>query len=68
MRHEVGALRVIRIVVDEPDAVDLAFYSEFESWAALRGYETHPLHGEFRRLIGPMRTERRVADYEVQQG
>lgn len=47
------------------DAADLLLFSEFESWEALRGYEVHPLHEEFRKLIGPLRTERRVVDYEA---
>jgi hypothetical protein len=47
------------------DAADLALYTEFDSWSALRAYEIHPLHEEFKRLIGPLRVERRVVDYEV---
>lgn len=62
-----GLLRadIARVRPDGADGVDLAFYCEFASWDALRDYEVHPLHMEFRRLIGPLRTERRVADYEV---
>jgi hypothetical protein len=62
-----GLLRadIARVSADGADGVDLAFYCEFASWDALRDYEDHPLHLEFRRLIGPLRTERRVADYEV---
>ncbi len=47
------------------DAADLLLYGEFESWQALRSYEVHPLHDELRRLIGPLRIERRVCDYEI---
>ena len=47
------------------DPADLLLFSEFESWEALRGYETHPLHDELRALIGPLRSERRVLDHEV---
>lgn len=47
------------------DAADLALYSEFVSWSALQAYETHPLHEELKRLIGPLRLERRVVDYEM---
>lgn len=62
-----GLLRADIAQVREPgaDAVDLAFFSEFDSWQALRTYEDHPLHLQFRRLVGPLRVERRVADYEV---
>jgi hypothetical protein len=48
-----------------PDAADLLLYSEFDSWDALKGYEDHPLHDELRGLIGPLRIERRVVDYET---
>jgi quinol monooxygenase YgiN len=48
-----------------PDAADLLLYSEFESWRALQGYEAHPLHAQLRRLIAPLRSERRVVDYET---
>ena len=62
-----GVLRadIARVGQGTSDSVDLVLYSEFENWEALQGYEDHPLHLEFRRLIGPLRSERRVADYEV---
>ena len=62
-----GLLRadIARVRRGAADSVDLVFYSEFENWESLHGYEDHPLHLEFRSLIGPLRTERRVADYEV---
>jgi hypothetical protein len=47
------------------DAADLALYSEFDSWEALAAYDLHPLHQVLRDLIGPIRTERRVVDYEI---
>jgi hypothetical protein len=60
LRLELGANRA-----GVPDAADLLLYSEFESWRALQGYEAHPLHDELRGLIGPLRIERRVVDYET---
>jgi len=36
------------------------------SWEALRGYESHPLHEELRALIGPIRSERRVVNDEIE--
>jgi Stress responsive A/B Barrel Domain len=48
-----------------PDAADLLLYSEFESWHALQSYEAHPLHVQLRGLIAPLRSERRVVDYET---
>jgi hypothetical protein len=49
---------------DSVDASDLVLCCEFHSWDALRGYESHPLHHELRAIIGPLRTERRVVDFE----
>ena len=68
MRMQVpGLLRadISRVNREGSDGVDLAFCCEFSSWEALQAYEGHPLHAQFRRLIGPLRTERRVADFEV---
>jgi hypothetical protein len=49
---------------ESADAADLVLCCEFRSWDALRGYETHPLHQELRAIIGPLRAERRVVDFE----
>lgn len=49
---------------DSADASDLVLCCEFHSWDALRGYESHPLHQELRAIIGPLRAERRVVDFE----
>jgi hypothetical protein len=52
---------------DSADASDLVLYSEFDSWNSLHGYESHPMHDELRAIIGPLRSERRVADFEVSE-
>jgi hypothetical protein len=46
-------------------ACDVVLYSEFESKAALDGYQVHPEHVEMAKFIGDRRTERRIADYEI---
>jgi hypothetical protein len=46
-------------------ACDVVLYSEFESRAALDGYQDHPAHVEIVKFIGERRTERRIADYEI---
>jgi hypothetical protein len=61
LRLELGINEVVH-----PDAADLMLYAEFASWEALRGYEIHPLHEELRALIGPIRSERRVVNNEVE--
>src|SRR6185436_6110199 len=68
MRTGITGLRAVEIGINRRragDAADLALYTEFESWSALHAYEIHPLHEELKRLIGPLRVERRVVDYEV---
>jgi hypothetical protein len=68
MRTGIAGLRAVEIGINRRragDAADLAPYTEFDSWSALHAYEAHPLHEELKRLIGPMRVERRVVDYEV---
>ena len=46
-------------------AMDVVLYSEFESRAALDGYQVHPAHLEMAKFIADRRIERRIADYEV---
>lgn len=68
LRHGVEGLKSVEIGFNEStvsDAADLVLYSEFDGWSALQAYETHPLHEQLKRLIAPVRTERRVVDYEV---
>ena len=47
------------------DSGDIALYSEFESRAALDGYQTHPLHLALVPLVRDVRTEKRVVDYDA---
>ncbi len=75
LQHNVQAMRdtvpgLLRLAMatnraSVPDASDLLLYSEFASWDALKCYEAHPLHDELREMIGPLRTERRVVDFET---
>ncbi len=67
MRAGVPGLLRLELGVNQlpgADAADLVLYTEFDSWQALEGYEVHPLHQRFRGLVGPLRTERRSADFE----
>ncbi len=68
MREEISGLLTLELAVDQSRtdmSADLVLYSEFESWEALAHYDQHPLHQQFKDYLGPHRTERRVADYEV---
>jgi hypothetical protein len=68
MRSGIGGLKALEIGVNRgaaSDSADLALYSEFDSWEALEAYELHPLHEALKSLIGPLRIERRVVDYET---
>jgi hypothetical protein len=68
MRQGIDGLRFLEVGFNRrhaADAADLALYSEFDTWDALVAYEAHPLHGELKDLIGPLRAERRVVDYEI---
>lgn len=68
MRTDVPGLLRIDMGVDKsrtPDSADLVLFSEFDTWASLDAYQGHPLHDEFRKLLGPLRSERRLGDYEI---
>ncbi len=62
-----GMLRLeVGIDFSKEDASsDVALYSEFESRAALEGYQSHPLHEEVKEFVMAVRSERRLVDYEV---
>lgn len=68
LRGVVPGLRHIEIGFDfleSPDSVDIILYSEFESRAALDGYQNHPGHLAMIPLVRDVRVERRVGDYEI---
>ncbi len=68
MRADVAGLLCIEIGSDRSqvaDSADLVLYCEFDGWSALQAYEAHPLHDDLKRVIGPLRTERRIVDYET---
>lgn len=68
LRAHIAGLHELEIALSRcggDDAVHLVLYSVFDSWDALRTYETHPLHDDLKDFIRPLRVERRVADYEM---
>jgi hypothetical protein len=54
----------IGLVSGEQEA-DLVLSSTHDSWQALSDYATHPDHEPVKKLLGELRTERRVVDYEL---
>lgn len=44
---------------------DLVLTTTHDSWQALAEYAEHPAHEPVKKLIGELRTERRVVDYEL---
>ena len=68
MRAGVPGVLKLDVGLDQsrtPESADLILFSEFESWAALEGYQVHPLHEDFKKVLGPLRNERRMIDYEI---
>jgi hypothetical protein len=68
MRTGIPGLAKVDLGMDAPrtaDSTDLILFSEFDSWASLDAYQAHPIHEDFKKLLGPLRTERRVGDYEI---
>jgi hypothetical protein len=47
------------------DEADLVLSSTHDSWQALSDYQGHPAHEPVKKLIGELRTERRVVDFEL---
>jgi len=44
---------------------DVVLISTHDDWAALKAYQVHPAHLEAARVIGALRIERRVLDFEL---
>ena len=62
-----GLLR-IEVGIDflqSPESSDFVLYSEFESRAALDGYQAHPVHQAMVPMVRDLRVERRVVDYDA---
>ena len=51
--------------VNAPDAWDLGLSMRFESRAALEAYANHPAHLEIKKLVGPLRMDRKQVDFEL---
>jgi hypothetical protein len=68
MRGKIPGLLKLEVGVNfekSADAADISLYTEFESREALDAYQVHPAHMPAKKFIPLVRTERRVADYEV---
>jgi hypothetical protein len=47
------------------DESDVVLITTHDSWDALKSYQAHPEHQAVARLIGELRRERRVVDFEA---
>jgi hypothetical protein len=68
MRGHMPGLVAIELGINRDssgDASDLLLHAQFSSWDSLAAYEQHALHQQLRQIIGPLRMERRVVDYET---
>ena len=68
MQGQIPGLRKIEVGLpfsEGAESADFALYSEFDSRAALEDYNAHPLHQAMVTIVREVRSERRVADYEV---
>lgn len=55
----------INIAGSDPNAADVALYSEFENLEALQIYQKHPEHQKVVQFLNKVRSEKRVVDYEA---
>jgi hypothetical protein len=49
----------------EDDKSDIVLITTHDSWDALESYQAHPEHKAVARVIGELRRERRVVDFEA---
>ncbi|MFO7179086.1 MAG: Dabb family protein [Pseudomonadota bacterium] len=60
-----SSLEVGIATADDPESADVVLITTHESWQALETYRSHPEHQVVARLIGELRVERRVVDFEA---
>jgi len=68
LRAIVPGLRRLDVGIDfagTEQSSDVALYTEFDTRAALDAYQVHPAHQEVAAFLAPLRSERRVVDYEA---
>jgi hypothetical protein len=68
LRPMITGLRRLDVGIDfaaTEQSSDIALYTEFDSREALDAYQVHPAHKDVATFLGPLRTERRVVDYEL---
>ena len=68
MRGKIPGMSSIEVgvgAVSGEQEADVVLSSTHDSWEALADYAKHPAHEPAKELIGSLRTERRVVDYEI---
>lgn len=70
MLGKVAGLLAVEVGVNQmagAQAFDLVYIANFESWEALASYHDHPLHVQVKELLNKVRSERVVADFEIEK-
>ncbi len=68
MRGKIPGLISITVGINTcslEDAADVVMQSDFANLDALESYENHPEHERVKPIVGPLRTERRIVEYEI---
>lgn len=70
MRGKIPGLLNVQVGVNGSagaDAADVVMIVDFEDVQSLALYESHPVHEQVKPIVGPLRSERRVVEYELGQ-
>ena len=68
MKNEIHGLLQLEVgqnCIEHPDAWDVSVFMVFQSRACLLSYQTHPIHLNIKRWVGPMRLDRGQVDFEI---
>ena len=68
MRGKIPGLLNLQVGINEmegADAADVVMIADFENADALAVYETHPVHEQFKPIVGPLRSERRLVEFHL---
>ncbi|OZG70228.1 hypothetical protein BTA51_26870 [Hahella sp. CCB-MM4] len=68
MRNKIPGMISITVGINtsqSEDASDVVMQVDFSNQEALEAYETHPEHEKVKPIVGALRGERRVVEYEI---
>jgi len=68
MRGKIPGLLNLQVGIDNSggaDAADVVMIADYQDRNALEIYDKHPVHEQVKPIVGPLREERRVVEFDL---